>query len=169
MAAFEVRPERPEDVEGVRSVVVAAFGRSEEAELVAALRADAADPIVVSLVAQDGDASASILGHVLLSWLGVASRKRAALGLAPVSVVPGRQGAGIGSALVRAALAQAGRLPVIVLGDPAYYARFGFEPAGAFGLTPPQPWPPEAWRVAVAPGAAVPPGAVTYPAAFGAG
>jgi len=51
------------------------------------------------------------------------------LGLAPVAVLPGRRRAGIGSALIREGLKRArrqGHEAVFVLGDPAYYGRFGF-------------------------------------------
>jgi putative acetyltransferase len=52
-------------------------------------------------------------------------------------VSPAWQGRGIGSALVRAGLDAsrgAGQCVVVVLGDPRYYGRFGFEPAAARGL-----------------------------------
>lgn len=59
-----------------------------------------------------------------------------ALALAPLGVLPDRQGAGIGSALVREGLRAAprrGREAVFVLGDPAYYERFGFSREAARG------------------------------------
>jgi predicted N-acetyltransferase YhbS len=50
--------------------------------------------------------------------------------LAPVAVAPSRQGCGIGGLVVRACLRRAAPgLPVFVIGDPAFYERFGFEPA----------------------------------------
>jgi predicted GNAT family acetyltransferase len=63
-----------------------------------------------------------------------------ALALAPVSVAPERQKAGIGSALVRSAVErarQAGWEAVFVLGDPAYYGRFGFDAHRAAGFSTP--------------------------------
>ncbi len=60
-------------------------------------------------------------------------------GLAPLAVAPARQRRGVGSALAREAirLAEAAGEPLIlVLGDVDYYARFGFEPAGPWGVTP---------------------------------
>ena len=66
--------------------------------------------------------------------------------LGPLAVLPERQRQGLGSALVRAgldALRDRGTRRVLVLGDPAYYARFGFAPergtAAPYDL-------PEAWR-----------------------
>lgn len=108
-----------------------------EATLVGWLREDEGWIPELSLVAEvDGD----VVGHV------VCSRGRLddtpALGLGPVSVLPGRQGGGIGSALMHGVLAAADARhePVVVLlGDPAFYGRFGFVPAASLGITPPEP------------------------------
>lgn len=68
--------------------------------------------------------------------------------LAPLAVAPEAQGRGIGSALVRAGLkvcAEGGVDGVVVLGDPAYYGRFGFKPAGEHGMSCLFDAPPEAF------------------------
>ncbi len=60
------------------------------------------------------------------------------LGLAPLAVVPTYQRQGIGTALVRAGIAACQTLGIpwiVVLGDPAYYRRFGFVPASRYGLS----------------------------------
>jgi putative acetyltransferase len=60
-----------------------------------------------------------------------------ALALAPVSVIPNRQGNGIGSALIQGAVGCARTDAwgaIFVLGDPNYYKRFGFDPEGAEGF-----------------------------------
>ena len=83
---------------------------------------------VVSLVAEEGG---EILGHVMLSEITAPFR---ALGLAPVSVMPERQGQGVGSRLIEAAIERAKALgydAIVVLGDQAYYSRFGFDIAAA--------------------------------------
>jgi putative acetyltransferase len=68
------------------------------------------------------------------------------LGLGPIGVLPGEQGRGVGTALMHAVVAAADALnwPAIVLvGEPAYYGRFGFEPASAHGVLAPVPaWEP---------------------------
>src|SRR3546814_10906388 len=67
-----------------------------------------------------------------------------ALGLAPVAVLPGRQGESIGSALIRDGLARAtaaGWEGVFVLGEPEYYRRFGFNPAMAKEFSSPYAGP----------------------------
>jgi putative acetyltransferase len=82
----------------------------------------------ISLVAQRWR---RIVGHIMLSRMEVSGDGRAyrALGLGPVGVRPRLQRRGIGSALIRAALDRArglGEEVVFVVGDPAYYGRFGF-------------------------------------------
>jgi putative acetyltransferase len=125
-----IRLEEAADLTAIRLVVEAAFKRSDEANLIDRLRGDGDS--VISLVALDGD---EIVGHVLLS------RIRApfpALGLAPVSVKPECQHSGIGSGLIYTGLdlaQSAGWRGIFVLGDPAYYRRFGFDPALARGFT----------------------------------
>ncbi len=132
------RPERPADTAAIAGVIEAAFGRPAEARLVAALRR--AGALDTSLVAeQDG----GIVGHVALSSLSVQGAfMPGILGMAPLAVHPDHQRQGIGRRLVEAALAAAraggGKL-VVVLGEPAYYRRFGFRPAKDIGLT--CPWP----------------------------
>lgn len=142
-----------DDAGGVLAVERAAFGGDVEAGLVEALVAGEAYVAGLSLVAESGG---SILGHILFT------RARAgevdALLLAPLAVAPEWQGRGIGSALVRAGLARAAELGfgiALVLGHPAYYPRFGFEPAEPLGIMPPYPVEPsEAWTVLeLAPGA----------------
>ncbi|GAB1580984.1 GNAT family N-acetyltransferase [Phyllobacterium phragmitis] len=131
-----VRDEEPADIAAIHRVVEAAFQQSMEADLVDRLRADG--DAVISLVAEeDGE----IVGHVLFSPM---SASFPALGLAPVSVLPGRQNQGIGSMLIREGLKQAesrGCRVVFVLGEPAYYRRFGFDPALAAGFGSPYAGP----------------------------
>lgn len=102
---------------------------------------------VLSLVAvKDG----AVVGHVLFT-LGTVDPggERVAL-LAPLAVATRAQRQGVGSALTRAGLqelASMGARSVLVLGDPAYYGRFGF--AAGHGVEPPYPLPKEwseAWR-----------------------
>lgn len=131
-----IREERPDDRAAIRAVVEAAFGQPLEAELVDRLRADGDS--VISLVADDGGA---IVGHVLFSRM---QAPFTALGLAPVSVSPDRQRSGIGGRLIREGLDRARRdgwQVVVVLGDPDYYRRFGFEPALAAGFESPYAGP----------------------------
>ena len=147
-----IRRERPADIDAIRAVTAAAFtgvehsappvepgGEPGEATLVGWLRADAGWVPELSMVAVDGD---EVIGHV------VCTRGRLdgtpALGLGPLSVSPDRQRTGVGSALVHAVLGAADALGeplVVLLGDPAYYSRFGFGPARAVGvIAPDEQW-----------------------------
>ncbi len=157
-----IRPEEPADLSAIHAVVEAAFPTSAEARLVDRLRVDRDSEI--SLVAVD---DAVIVGHVLFSRMTAGLR---ALGLGPVAVSPDRQRSGVGSLLIRRGLAHAeadGWEIVFVLGDPAYYRRFGFDPALARGFTSPYAGPHfmALGLASVLPGLS---GKVNYAAAFAA-
>lgn len=152
-APLVVRPERPDDVPAVEEVVRAAFGPEGDlvVRLVAALRASPAWR-GLSFVAQvDG----AVVGHVLLTgaWVDAEPALVDALVLSPLAVEPHAQGAGVGSALVRHALAATAARPepfVFLEGSPGYYPRFGFVPAGGRGFrAPSERIPPAAFQVLV--------------------
>jgi putative acetyltransferase len=121
----------------IAAVTIAAFARQYgagdgEAALIAGLRADG--DVVAELVAlEDGH----VVGHAMFSRLVVDPAERKIAALAPVCARIDRQNSGIGSALIRAGLdacrAQ-GFDAVAVLGDPGYYARFGFSREAARAL-----------------------------------
>lgn len=124
---LQVVPEQPEHIERIYRLNTRAFeGRTEEAELVDALR-DSGD-LILSLIATEDD---EVVGHVAFSRLTVetADGPVGGVALAPVVVHPDHQGRGIGSLLIRtgiARLVEAGEQVVLVVGNPAYYSRFGF-------------------------------------------
>jgi putative acetyltransferase len=109
-----------------------------------------------------------VAGHVVCTRGDVDGAP--ALGLGPISVSPRLQRAGIGSALMHAVLAAAEARDeplVCLLGDPAYYARFGFVAASALGIAAPDPtW--GAYFQARALGPAPPQGTFAYAAPFAA-
>ena len=140
-----IRNERPGDEAAIHAVVSQAFGRTAEADLLKSLRGNGR--AVVSLVV---DEEGQVLGQVVFSPVVIEADagEHAALGLAPLAVLPAFQRLGIGSALVSAGLARCrdlGHTRVVVLGDPAYYARFGFSPAADFGIRYPSDVPREAF------------------------
>ena len=132
-----IRPFGSGDAQAVREVHLKAFAGSEvEARLVESLHTAGAAP--VSLVAVD-EASKGVVGHVLFSPVEVDNGGSSirVVGLAPVGVLPEYQGQGVGSRLIRAGLEAcrgAAYDAVVVLGEPGYYSRFGFERASGHGL-----------------------------------
>ena len=96
-----VRAETPEDYGAVRRVNELAFDAAGEANLVDALREN--EPANLSLVAEE---DGRVVGHIFFSPLTVESAggEWKATGLAPMAVLPERQGRGVGSALVRGGL-----------------------------------------------------------------
>jgi len=125
----DIRPENPGDAAAIERVITSAFREAEhssgnEAAIVDKLR-EAGD-LSVSLVATEND---RIVGHVAFSPVAVDGRNDGWFGLGPVAVVPDRQRHGIGGALIEAGLAVLrvrGSRGCVVLGEPAYYRRFGF-------------------------------------------
>ena len=162
-----VREEQPGDWQHVRKVNEAAFERSDEADLIDRLRQEGV--VLLSLVAELGS---QIVGHIMFSRMTVETAQGpvAAVSLAPMAVLPDRQGRQVGSQLVRRGLAELrdrGEQIVIVLGHEKYYPRFGFSPEKARRLV--SPFPPEAFMaLELSKGAlASLDGTVKYPRAFG--
>jgi putative acetyltransferase len=151
----------------IHSIHEAAFGDSEEADLVDNLRT--AGDVLVSLVAE---LEGRIVGHVLFSRMSIETSRGLvpAVALAPVAVLPQQQRRGIGGQLIRQGLdllRNRGEKIVIVVGHPDYYPRFGFSGEKARVLE--SPFPVEAFMaLELGPGALDGVrGRVVYPAAFG--
>jgi putative acetyltransferase len=127
---MQIRPERPEAASTIRALTKAAFkgmpfSDGTEAEVIDALRA--ANALTLSLVATDGR---QILGHVAFSPVTINGEAGDWYSLGPVSVWPDRQRMGIGQALIREGIRRLRSMSAggcVLLGDPAYYRRFGFE------------------------------------------
>ena len=129
-----VRNEKPEDIIAIHEVNEKAFGQPAEANLVDALRANG--KVILSLVAVQDD---KVVGHILFSPVTVESDREtfAAVGLAPMAVLPEHQNQGVGSKLVKTGLDQCRKAlheSVVVLGHPEFYPRFGFTPASRYGI-----------------------------------
>ncbi|MFV3370765.1 GNAT family N-acetyltransferase [Pseudomonas sp. NY15435] len=140
---YSIRPEHPEDLSVIREVTTAAFAEAEhssgtEGAIVDALRA--AGALSISLVAT---VEGVVVGHVAFSPVTLDGADLGWYGLGPVSVRPDLHGRGIGAALIHAGLerlAALGAKGCVVLGDPAYYPRFGFhqDPAIQYAGVPPE-------------------------------
>jgi putative acetyltransferase len=160
-----IRTETQADHAAIDKVIAAAFadqpgsGRAEQ-QIVAALRRE--NVLSLSLVA---DIDGRIAGQVAFSPVRLGDGSERWYGLGPLSVMPGDQRNGVGSALIRAGLselAERGALGCVVLGEPEYYERFGFrhQPGLRFGEVPPR------FFQALAFGDAVATGEVKYHASF---
>ncbi|MBP0616179.1 N-acetyltransferase [Jiella sp. KSK16Y-1] len=161
-----MRPETPADHAVIRSLIEAAFRDAEhsdqsEVAIVEGLREAVA--MTLSLVAVDEDGG--ILGHIAFSAVEVESGEGGWYGLGPVAVWPQLQRRGIGAALVTDGLRrlkEQGANGCVLLGDPAFYARFGFrsDPALTYRGLPAR----YVQRLVIAPPA--PSGEITYHPAF---
>lgn len=132
-----IRRECLPDFPAVQELTQAAFGRTLERDLLNGLRQDQGWLPALSLVAEH---DSTIIGHVVCTRGDVDGAD--GLGLGPLSVAPPAQHQGIGAALMHAVCAVAeacGERLVVLLGEPAYYARFGFVAASALGVTSPEP------------------------------
>ena len=124
-----VRPETHGDLDAIREVSIVAFqghpySQQTEHLIVEALRL--ADALELSLVAEsDGE----VVGHIAFSAADIGGASTGWFLLGPVAVLPARQGEGIGRLLVEAGLAalrSRGARGCVLVGDPAFYGRFGF-------------------------------------------
>ena len=161
-----LRPEAPGDEEAIFALTEAAFRGTEYS--------DGTEPYIVDRLRADGDLALSlvaldkrrIVGHVAISPVTISDGTSDWCGLGPVSVWPEMQKLGIGSALIRRAIAdmrERGAKGIVLLGSTDYYPRFGFrhEPQ----LTYPGP-PAEYFQCLVLDGE-LPSGKVAYAPAFG--
>lgn len=138
-----IRREAPADEDAVRAVTTAAFAKPEapdpvETGLLDQLRTCGAWLPELSMVATGDDGE--IVGHVVCTRGHVGTHPALALG--PLSVHPKHQRRGVGLALVHAVLGAADATDeplVALLGNPAYYTRFGFRASTEYGITPPDP------------------------------
>ncbi len=139
---IEIRPETPADIPAIAQLTQAAFSTVPHSSGTEHLIIDSlreAGQLTLSLVACDAQL---IVGHIALSPIRIALGHNCAdghdaepsfapgwYGLGPVSVLPERQRQGIGTQLIRSAIEAlhahhaAG---CVLLGEPAYYERFGF-------------------------------------------
>lgn len=130
---IHIRAAQEDDLVGIEVVHATAFGRDEEAHLPNAVIC--AGHEVISIVAEATDRH--LVGHALFTALG---GLEGALALGPVAVIPQFQNAGVGTRMIEAGLEHArsaGWRSVFVLGEPAYYARFGFRDDLARGAVVP--------------------------------
>ena len=140
-----IRESIPGDLAAIESLYPEVFPDENLLPLIRSLLRETPAPL--SLV---GLIDLELVAHVMFTHCSVEGSSSKVALLGPLAVAPRTQRQGIGTALVRAGLRQlgdAGLSQVYVLGDPAYYGRFGFTPESR--VMPPYALPPEwngAWQ-----------------------
>ncbi len=133
---MNIRTETKNDYEKVQNLLTQAFPGQEEATLVRRLREDKDFQRELSIVAEE---KGGITGHIMFSrsrlFDGVHTHHVAALG--PLAVLPDYQRQGIGGKLIEEGKRRCishGYPLVFLFGHPAYYPRYGFVQARAYGI-----------------------------------
>lgn len=137
--SFCIAAERDEEIHAREALLDRAMGAMRKRKSSEKLRRGRKPSAGLSFVARDD--SGSLVGTVRL-WDVDAGGVRALL-LGPLAVDPAVNGAGIGSALMRHAVCEAGRLghrAILLVGDAPYYARFGFSAEKTGSLAMPGPY-----------------------------
>ncbi|WP_057465108.1 N-acetyltransferase [Pseudovibrio sp. POLY-S9] len=129
-----IRTELPSDVEAIRNLVYAAFenhprhepgAKPTEHLIIDQLRANG--ELTLSLI---GGQAGGMVGHIAFSPVTIDGEDKGWYGLGPVAIAPKHQGKGFGSALIMEGMQQIkqiGAKGVVLLGEPDYYSRFGFQ------------------------------------------
>ncbi|WOT05839.1 GNAT family N-acetyltransferase [Shewanella youngdeokensis] len=165
--SINIRLEKSGDIQSIHDVTTAAFLNAPHTDhteqfIIDALRASKA--LSISLVAE---LNSNIVGHVALSPVTISDGAHNWYGLGPISVVPTEQGKGVGTELMHAAieaLTKRNANGCVLLGDPHFYGRFGFEPKAGLLLAD---VPAEYFQALLLQGAC-PKGYVTYHESFAA-
>jgi putative acetyltransferase len=143
-----VRPPQTSDAKIIRQLLQDAFKGDAEADLVEALRKGAHHGLL-ELVAREVNELSGYIAFSPVFIPGIQMHMRG-MALAPMAVRPARQKQGIGKELIRKGLERLKNMGVgyvVVLGDPAYYRRFGFVSAQGYRLTCEFPALPDAFQV----------------------
>ncbi|ATO18595.1 GNAT family N-acetyltransferase [Acinetobacter sp. LoGeW2-3] len=164
---IQIRDEQKTDLQAIENLTKQAFLNAEHSShtehfIVNRLRNHG--QLMVSRVAVE---NGIIVGHVAISPVTISSGARGWYGLGPISVLPEKQGMGIGSLLIHAALERLKQFDAqgcVVLGDPNYYSRFGFQTYPELYLAD----VPPAYFQAIAFHEPIPRGEVVYQEAFNA-
>jgi len=127
---MNIRAEKESDINAIFEITKQAFenhpySQGTEQFIINALRNDNA--LTISLVAEIEE---KMVGHIAFSPVTISDGSRDWYGLGPVSVQPKFQQQGIGQALIREGLSQLkalGAQSCVLVGEPAYYNRFGFK------------------------------------------
>jgi predicted N-acetyltransferase YhbS len=138
---FTIRHEKSSDAAAREALLDLAYGPARFGKTSELLRTRRRPAAGLSFVAME---AGRVVGTVRL-WTVSAGTARPALLLGPLAVHPDSRNRGIGSALMRHALSAArrrGHRAVLLVGDVAYYGRFGFSAEQTGKLWLPGPYEP---------------------------
>ncbi|RIP34704.1 N-acetyltransferase [Staphylococcus gallinarum] len=112
----------------------------DEQELVVRLREAPEYNYELEVVAKNENGD--VVGHIMLSEVKIVNDTKTyvALALAPLSVLPEYRNKGLGKALIQAVeerVKALGYTTIVVLGDPNYYSKFGYEEAETYSIDNP--------------------------------
>lgn len=141
LPAFAIEAERPADTAAREALLDRAMGPGRKRKSSEALRRGRLPAEGLALVARSADGA--VLGTVRLWNVTLGAGGRPALLLGPLAVEPSVKSAGIGSALMRQAIAEArdlGHGAILLVGDEPYYGRFGFSAERTGELAMPGPY-----------------------------
>lgn len=136
MSALVITPEQTRDRDAVDALVMAAFGPGRYAKTAERIRERA--HLAAGFVAREGDTDGRLIGAVRL-W-SVEIEGLPALFLGPIAVATDARSGGLGGDLVAACIDYARRCDIagiLLVGDLAYFERFGFEPSPQIHLSGP--------------------------------
>lgn len=166
---MKIREEKASDIETIEALIYRAFENhphhelgSKPTEHLIVNKLRDAKVLSLALICED---EKGIIGHIAFSPVSINDEKSNWYGLGPVSVIPERQGEGIGSALIHSGLSQLkaqGIEGVVLLGESQYYARFGFKSQPSLIL----PGVPSEYFMAKSLNNVIPEGEVSYHSAF---
>jgi predicted N-acetyltransferase YhbS len=134
---IQLTQEQPADLPAIEALLDESFGLDRRRKASYRFRRGAVPIAALSRVARDGDA---VIGSIRFWPIAIGSARHGALLLGPLAVRSDHRSSGIGSRLMESTLASAaaaGHQRVLLVGDLAYYHRFGFAPAAGWGIAMP--------------------------------
>jgi len=152
---LKIRRTTDSDRSAISDIHMSAFGPAQGQEIVELVNGLLGDETAKPLLSLAAEKENTIVAHILFTRATLHHEQQnvSVRILAPLAVMGEFQGGGIGEELISEGLkqlAETGVDLVFVLGHPGYYAKFGFQPAGALGFAAPYPIPSEhadAWMV----------------------
>ncbi|MGB8840920.1 MAG: N-acetyltransferase [Aliidongia sp.] len=132
---FKITTERPEHIEAIESLLDASFGVDRQNKISYCYRVGVNKVVPLCMIASADDQLVATIRY----W-PVAIGSTSSLLLGPVAVADKHRNAGLGGKLIRHSLGRAAALgyrSAVLVGDHAYYNRFGFQPASSHGIVMP--------------------------------